>query len=374
MKTLLCALCILAAAATLPAQTFRGGIQGTVTDITGHPVSDATVTVSSLETGLTRTTKTGAAGTYFVSELPIGNYDIRIEKDGSRQESKTIKVEVSTNQRVDFQLRPKTEVAEEVKTTQVMEMTAQSPLVNTTQDNLGRTIEARDLEDLPFNGRDIFKVVTLVPGVTNVAGAADDSPGSFGAFSINGNRGRSNNYFIDGTDANDSYRNLPVIDLPGVFGTPGTVLPLDSLQEVSIINNVEAEYGRNSGATVDFITKSGTNNFHGSVYEYFRNNALDARNFFNAVGTPQDAFHNNQFGGSLGGPIVKDRTFFFVAYEGQQEDVGFPVLARVPTQAQINQAIADNGGVVNPVIASLLSHGLWPGANATPDSPITVIM
>src|SRR5205085_1166887 len=165
--------------------------------------------------------------------------------------------------------------------------------------------------------------------------------------------GRSNNYLLDGTDMNDGYRNLPAINQGGVFGTPATILPMDALQEMSVINSTEAEYGRNSGATVNMVTKSGTNNLHGSLYEYFRNNALDARNFFNPVGTAQDAFHNNQFGGSLGGRLVKDRTFWFVSYEGQREAVGIPTVAQVPTQADINTAIADNGGVVNPMIANL---------------------
>lgn len=370
MKTLLCMICILAAAATMPAQTFRGGVQGTVTDLTGHSVADATVTVNNLETGLTRTAKTSSAGTYFISELPIGIYNIRVEKDGDRQELlKGIKVEVSTNQRVDFQLKPKTEVQqEEVKTTQVMEMTSQSPLINSTQDNLGRTIEAKNLQDLPMNGRDVYKVFSLSPGFHASTDNQGDSAGSFGVFSMNGNRGRSNSFNIDGTDATDSYRNIPVLDDFGVFGVPVLKLPLDSLQEVSILGNFEAEYGHNSGATVDFITKSGTNKLHGSAYEYFRNNALDARNLFDTIGTPQDAFHNNQFGGSVGGPIVKDRTFFFASYEGDRESVGFPVLTRVPTKDQLNQAIADNGGVVNPVIAGLLAHGLWPTPNVGADS------
>src|SRR5205823_5972351 len=137
--------------------------------------------------------------------------------------------------------------------------------------------------------------------------------------SINGNRGRANNYLLDGTDMNDGYRNDPALNEAGVFGTPATVLPIDALAELPILSNMEAEYGRNSGAVVNIVTKSGSNEVHGSLFEYFRNSALDARNFFNTEPNPQNAFHNNQFGGSLGGPLVKDRTFWFVAYEGQRE-------------------------------------------------------
>src|SRR5579871_5447983 len=242
MKTLLCVVCILCAAAILPAQTFRGGVQGTVTDLTGHAVTDATVTASNAETGLTRTAKTSAAGTYFISELPIGNYDIKVEKEGSRQQSiKGIKVEVSTSQRVDFQLKPK-EVVEEEKPTQVMEMSGQTPLVNTTQDNLGRTTEASEVQNLPLNGRDIYKVFNLAPGFHGSTDGQSDSAGAFGAFSMNGNRGRSNNFNIDGTNATDPYRNLPAFDAFGVFGTPEALLPKDAVQEISVLSNFEAEF------------------------------------------------------------------------------------------------------------------------------------
>ncbi|HET6933406.1 MAG TPA: TonB-dependent receptor, partial [Candidatus Angelobacter sp.] len=154
----------------------------------------------------------------------------------------------------------------------------------------------------------------------------------------------------------------------GVFGTPATILPMDALQEVSVVNSTEAEFGRDSGATVNIVTKSGTNTIHGSVYEYFRNSALDARNFFNSKGQPQDQFHNNQFGFSAGGPLKKDKTFWFVSYEGQREGVGIPTLARVPTQNELNDAIAANGGVVNPVIANLLARHPWPTPNQSFDS------
>src|SRR2546427_9976085 len=115
----------------------------------------------------------------------------------------------------------------------------------------------------------------------------------------------------------DGYRNLPAINQGGVFGTPETILPIDALQEMSIINSTEAEYGRSSGATVNIVTKSGTNNFHGTGYEYFRNNKLDARNFFNTANRPQDVLHTNQFGFSLGAPIKTNRTLWLVSYEGQ---------------------------------------------------------
>jgi len=137
---------------------------------------------------------------------------------------------------------------------------------------------------------------------------------------------------------NDGYRNDPAINQGGVFATPSAVLPIDAVSEMRVLSNFEAEYGRNGGAVVNIVTKSGSNQFHGTGFEYFRNNALDARNFFDVAPAPKAPFHNNQFGGSLGGPIAKDKTFFFLDYEGQRERVGVVTQACVPTQANIAQA------------------------------------
>lgn len=362
MRTLASVSLLLALAVSLAAQTFRGGVQGTVTDSSGAVVADAEITVTSPSTGFSRSSKTDNTGNYFVSELPIGTYDVNVKAKGFRPAAvKAVKVDVSASQQVNVQLAPG-QVSETVVVTE------QAPLVDATQDVLGANIETQQIQELPVSGRDFTKLLVMVPGSGGDPSGVADSPGSFGLFSINGNRGRSNNYLLDGTDMNDGYRNLPAINQGGVFGTPATILPMDALDVVSITNGTEAEYGRNSGGTVNIVTKSGTNEIHGSVYEYFRNNALDARNFFNSKPGLQDAFHNNQFGFSLGGPIKKDKTFWFVSYEGQREGVGIPTLATVPTQADINQAIADNGGVVNPVIAQLLARNPWPVPNIPVDS------
>jgi hypothetical protein len=358
-----CLLAVVVVCATvLSAQTFRGGIQGTVIDPQGAVVPNADIVVTNPATGLIRSAKSDAQGDYIVTELPIGTYQVTAKKAGFRDQTvKDVRVEISSGSRVDLHLQPP-------NAAEVVDVSAGAPLVDTAENNLGGALEADQLEDLPVSGRDFTKLLVLVPGSGGDPSGVADSPGSFGLFSINGNRGRSNNYLLDGTDMNDGYRNLPAINQGGVFGTPATILPIDALQELSIINNTEAEFGRNAGATVNIVTKSGTNNIHGSVYEFFRNNALDARNFFNPVGTQQDLFQNNQFGASAGGPIIKDKTFWFAAYEGQRENVGIPTVATVPTQAQINQAIADNGGVVNPVIANLLARNPWPTPNQPPDA------
>ena len=154
------------------------------------------------------------------------------------------------------------------------------PLVETTSNDLGGVITAQTVEDMPVNGRDYTKLIYLNPGVAGSPDQITDSPGSFGEFSMNGARGRSNNYLLDGTDMNDGYRNDPAINEAGVFGTPATILPIDAVAEVNVLSNFQPEYGRNAGAVVNIVTKSGTNNLHGSAAEYFRNSALDARNYF----------------------------------------------------------------------------------------------
>lgn len=336
----------------LVAQTFRGGIQGTITDSSGAAIPGADVTVKSADTGLIRNIQTDSAGEYVIVELPLGAYSITATKKGfGTKVLNGITVAVSVNTRADIELNPG-QVQQEVV------VTGEAPIVDTTGDTLGGTIQAREVADLPLNGGDFAKLLTLVPGAGSDPNGDSDSPGSFGTFSINGNRGRSNNYLLDGTDMNDGYRNDPAINEAGVFGTPATLLPTDALQEIAILSNMEPEYGRNSGAVVNIVTKSGTNSVHGSGFEYFRNNALDARNFFNTRPSPQDTFHNNQFGGSLGGPIIKDRTFWFVAYEGWRENGGLPTTASVPSQARVN-AFTSGGGVINPVIAALLARHPW---------------
>ena len=334
----------------LRAQTFRGGITGTVTDSSGAAIAGANVLVTNPATGLSRSAATDDSGNYFVNELPLGSYAVTASKAGFRTVTASgVEVAVATPERVDMKLSPG-EVSEKV------EVTAAVPLVETANNNQGGTIEAHQAENLPINGRDYLKLIVQVPGATSDASGEADSPGSFGTISVNGNRGRSDNYLLDGTDMNDGYRNDPAINEAGVFGTPATILPVDAVAEIPVINSGEAEYGRNSGAVINIVTKSGTNGFHGDIFENLRNQNLDARNFFNPVGTPQDSFNNNQFGGSLGGPIVKDRTFFFVSYEGQREHGGIPLTTTVPTQADI---LANDAAGVNPIVANLLMLNPW---------------
>jgi hypothetical protein len=336
------------------AQTFRGTILGTVTDASGAAVAGASVTVKNQDTGILRSTQTTPDGEYRVPELPIGTYTVTVEMSGFQTAiTRDVKVDVASQVRADVTLKTG-------PVSQRIEVSGESlSQIETTSDTLGGTLTADNVKDLPVNGRDYTKLIFLTPGISGSPDQITDSPGSFGVFSMNGARGRANNFLLDGTDMNDGYRNDPAINEAGVFGTPATILPIDAVEELRVLSNYEPEYGRNAGAVINIVTKSGTNSVHGTAFEYFRNNALDARNYFNPVGQPQAAFHNNQFGGALGGPIVKDKTFFFADYEGQRERVGVVTLACVPTAAQI----ALDGGATNPVIANLLARNPWPAAN-----------
>ncbi len=284
LRMFLAALVVLSATA-LVAQTFRGTILGTVTDASGAVVSGATVKVHNVNTGLERTTQTSADGSYAVSELQIGTYTVTVSQSGFQTSvTSSVTVDVAGERRVDVSLKPG-QVSEHV------EVSGESlPQVETTSNTLGSVLTQETVKDLPINGRDYTKLIFLTPGVTGSPDQITDSPGSFGEFSMNGARGRSNNYLLDGTDMNDGYRNDPAINQAGVFGTPSAILPIDAVSDMRVLSNFQPEYGRNGGAIVNIVTKSGTNALHGDFFEYFRNDALDARNYFDPNFLPEGSF------------------------------------------------------------------------------------
>lgn len=352
---------VLLAALSLSAQTFRGTILGTVTDPSGAVISGAKVTVKNVGTGLERTAETSADGSYSIPELPIGTYTVSVVQTGFQTFVATgVTVDVATERRVDAALK-----AGQVSS--VVEVAGDLlPQVETTSAELGGTLTADTIESLPVNGRDYQKLIYLNPGVAGSPDQISDSPGSYGTFSMNGSRGRSNNFLLDGTDMNDGYRNDPAINEAGVFGDPATILPLDAVAELRVLSNYEAEYGRNSGAVINIVTKSGTNDWHGSLLEYFRSGKLGARNYFNFAPNPKSPFNNNQFGGALGGAIFKDKTFFYADYEGQRENGSQAGTTCVPDPALITAteaSIVAGGGTVNPVMTALLARNPWPNPN-----------
>jgi carboxypeptidase family protein len=355
---------LLMSAAGLSAQTFRGIILGTVTDVSGAAIAGAKASVKNVGTGLERTTETSDDGSYSLPELPIGTYTVTVVKTGFQTFVATgVTVDVAGERRVDAAMKPG-EVA------MTVEVSAdQLPLVESTSAELGGTLTADTIANVPVNGRDYTKLIYLNPGVAGSPDQISDSPGSFGTFSMNGSRGRANNFLLDGTDMNDGFRNDPAINEAGVFGDPATILPIDAVAELRVLSNYEAEYGRNSGAVVNIVTKSGTNNWHGSLLEYNRTNSVGgARNFFNTAGK-QDPFHNNQFGGSFGGPIVQDKTFFYVNYEGQRESGAQAGQSCVPDPAAIAADITANGAP-NAISAALLARNPWPNPNIASAAPL----
>ena len=314
------ALVLLVHAAPAQAQTFRGTIRGMVFDASGGVLPGVSITIKNSRTGLERSAVTDEDGIYIAPELPIGDYSVTGSLTGFKSHTvEHVTVEVAIAQQINLQLAVG-------NLSDLVTVTASEPLVQRTGNTLGGTITATDIAAMPINGRDFTKLLVLVPGAAGDPSAAGDSPGSFGLFSVNGSRGRSNNYLLDGTDMNDGYRNLPAINQGGVFGTPATILPVDAIAEVADPlqrrGRVRPQRGRDRQHR---DASRAATSCHGSAFEYFRDDTLDSRNFFNPEPAPKNEFRNHQFGGSLGGPIVKDKTFFFVRLRG-------PARARRPAE------------------------------------------
>src|SRR5262249_8770420 len=254
---------------TVTAQTYQGRILGGVVDQNGAAVRGATVTITNVGTGARRALETNEAGDYVASNLPPGLYRITVEDNGFKKvERPEVRLEVAKDVRIDVALQPGA-VAETVT---VIE---DAPLIETANNTLGGTFSNKAINDLPLNGRDFQNLVVLRPGVQRQTG------GGFLSISSNGNRPANNNFIVDGTDNNDPYDGTTVINAEGVQGTPGSILPIDAIQEFNAQQNPPAEYGWKPGAIINLGLKSGTNELHGTAYIFERNNAFDARNFFN---------------------------------------------------------------------------------------------
>jgi hypothetical protein len=348
----------------LLAQSYRGSIRGKVSDPVGAWVPGAKVTAKNAATGLIRETVTGADGAYVLAELPAGEYVVMAASTGLSTSAQNVIVNVGLDTAADFDL------TKFEKKVELVTVTEEAPVVDTSRDVLGEVVDRKLVDQLPLNGRDFGKLVALVPGSTVEPSGVAAIQSGLGQFSINGNRDRSNNYTLDGTDNNDPFFNNSALNQTGIGGAPSSLLPIDAIQEFNLQSQFAAEYGRNSGSVINILTKSGTNQFHGSAFEFLRNSALDARNYFNRNPALKTGFKNNQFGGSLGGPIIKRKTFFFGAYEGQRERVGSDFTFLVPTSQQIQNAqiLAQANGLVTPSAALTQLLGFFPaptGFNGT---------
>ena len=337
---------------SLFAQTTQGGIVGTIHDEKGNSISGAKVTVTSPATGLQRQTTTADNGIFRLLALPTGTYQVSAEAPGFATATSTgIEVGVDQVRTIDVVLRVGAEK-------QVVEVQADAALTQTETSKLGAIIDNRKVEDLPLNGRDFAQLARLNPGVAASGGGGGQQGGEGGVsgFSSNGQRSTSNNFMVDGVDNND------------YFGGSAAQLPsIDSIQEFEVqTNTFSAEYGRNTGSVVNLVTKSGSNSLHGSLYEFFRNDVLDARNYFNDTQFAKSALRLNQFGGTLGGPIIKNKTFYFLNYEGFRRRAGITRITNVPTLAERAGMFTDQNGnpitiAVNPTSAQLFN--LFPKPN-----------
>jgi hypothetical protein len=317
----LCLIC----STLMSAQSTGGRILGRVADPSGAVLAGVKVTATNEATGISRSVVTNDSGDYGFPEVPVGTYTLTFDLTGFKTNlRKGIALEL--NQVITFN-----SVLQIGETKEVVEVTSEAPLVDTTSTQLGAIVNNRSVNELPLNARDSYQFLQLQPGVQSQLGSSGGTfygSDSSGSVSVNGGRDRSNNFSVNGGDANDQFVNLPTIQ-----PTP------DAIEEFRVISNTfDAEYGRNSGAVVNVITKSGTNKWHGNFYEYFRNKVLNAQGYFNTV-KPQ--FNQNQFGGTFGGPLKKDHTFFFTSYEGRRlrqgisgEIVNVPIAQERPTVAQ----------------------------------------
>lgn len=307
------------------AQSVTATLVGTVTDESGASVPKAVITVTKAGTDISRTVVTSEKGDFTVANLEPGFYDLIGEHQGFKR-TVTANIELLVNQtaRVDVLLHVGA-VADSI------EVTGVTPLVASETSSVGQVINTSQIADLPVNGRAVYQLAVLSPGTspqspTSYAGGQRPMPGGLGSpvFSAGGGRDNANGYLVDGIEAVDPH-----------YMTPSMFPPMDSMQEFKIqMSSYSAEFGR-FAVQVNATTKSGSNNFHGTVEEFFRNNALDAANFFtNFAGLPQSPLRYNLFGGTMGGPIVRNRSFFFAAYEGTRIRNGNTGQANVPTAAQ----------------------------------------
>jgi hypothetical protein len=292
------------------AQSTAGRVLGTISDPSGAAVAGANVVVTDVERGTSRSLSTDPAGEYVAADLAPGTYKIHVEAKGFKSvERPNVVIEVASDVRADFALQTG-------NVSEVITVTEDVALLNTTSATLGGTLSNKEINDLPLNGRNYENLLQLRPGVMRYPG------GGFSTTSANGLRAEDNAYFIEGLFNSEPYSGQAIINGSGIAGDSATILPIDSIQEFNLQQNPPAEYGWKPGAVVNVGLKSGTNSLHGTAFGFGRDGALDARNYFNAAPNAKLTRTLEQFGGSLGGAIIKDKAFFFGAYEGQRYNVG----------------------------------------------------
>jgi outer membrane receptor protein involved in Fe transport len=346
---------ILAAAALVAvpsrAQTVGGSIQGTITDSSGQPIPAAPVVVRNVGTGDTRELRTEPDGRYHAPLLPPGEYEVKASHTGFQTvDRRGIRLAVGQVAVVNVSLEVG-RMAEELV------VDADVSRVNLTSGAVSGLVGEQEIRDLPLNGRSFQQLALLQTGVQAALTAGNDVVGGrTPKISINGARPEHNNFLLDGTDINNVYNKTP-------GSAAGVLLGVDAVREFQVLTNAySAEFGRSAGGVINAVTRSGTNDFHGSAFEFHRNSALDARNFFDPPSQPKPEFTRHQFGAVLGGPIRKDRTFFFAAYEGLIERLGVTGVTAVPDD-NARRGILPGGRTItlHPAVPAYLE--LFPRAN-----------
>jgi hypothetical protein len=343
-------------------QVSGGTILGTITDPGGAVIVNAPVIIQDTSTGTTRSVKTNASGFYTAPNLVPGKYQVKVSAPGFSGSTAEVTLTVGAEQTVNIALKLGQE-------TSVVDVTEQISGVQLATSSLGNEVDGTSVRELPLNGRDWSQLATLQPGIDQVrnqsgiggVGSADVVRGARGfgnQLSVSGTRPTQNNYRLDGISFND-YTN----GAPG--GVLGTLSGVDAIQEFSVLTtNYSAEYGKTSGGVINAITRSGTNQFHGDAYEFLRNSALDARNYFDGPTVPP--FRRNQFGAAIGGPIIKDRTFFFFNYEGLRQSLSSTQVDIVPSN-NARQGILSTGNVtVDPAVVPYLQFWHVPNGAILP--------
>ena len=311
------------------AQTYQGRILGSVTDPTGAVVADAKVVVRNVATGVERTLSTNRAGEYVAADLDPGTYAVSAKAAGFRTaEVNSIVLEVARDSKINLTLQPGS-------VDETVQVDAGDTMVDTVDSTLNGVLENKAINELPLQGRDFQNLLPLHPGVQRSPG------GGFQSITSNGNRPDENNFFIDGAIDNDVYYGESVMNEAGIQGTPASFLPLDAIQEFNTQESPTAEYGEKPGVVMNLGLKSGTNNVHGSAYYFTRNSAVDARNYFNQAPNPVSDLIMHQFGTSIGGPIKKDKWFYFVNYEGIRDKVGNPGVYDSPVTVSLASRAAE---------------------------------
>ena len=339
------AIAVIVLIGTAHAQTIAGVVRGVIVDPSGAHVSGATVTLTRQETGAQRSAASDAQGEFTITGVAPGEYRLEAQHQGFLKYTRTLIVEVDQDQKIRVELG--LDAAGKV----TVDVAGIAPLVRPESPAMGGVIDNRQVLGIPLDGRDFFELSLLLPGV---APAAEGSAGSVrGAFSIsvNGAREDANNFLLDG-----AYNGDPKLN--GVSVTP----PVDAIREFEVATSTyDSSFGRNAGGQINVVTRSGGNQFHGTAYEFLSDGALDGNNFFAPSGQPAPLYRRNQFGGTLGGPLVRDRTFFFVDYQGTRTAAGQTLVTNVPTLAERNGDFSQSNLVaIDPTSGQPLPGNIVP--------------